>query len=157
MLNSHWCIPSPVLDVFLALGHFTQQITFPSVAKDDKLIWKGNSTGVPSFKDAFRFKYGHGQNISWAKSTWSPDIHPSLSFLIWRLMHDKMPTDENLMLRGSSMPSMCSSCQCCAETTTHLFFDCTFALKLWSWLAGILNKSLQFNSMSEVWSLLDLH
>jgi len=53
--------------------------------------------------------------------------------------------------------SMCSSCQSCVETTTHLFFHCSFALKLWSWLAGILNKSMQFNSMNEVWSLLDFN
>jgi ribonuclease HI len=72
-------------------------------------------------------------------------------------MHDRMPTDENLMLRGSSMPSMCSSCQFDAENTTHLFFHCPFALKLWSWLASLLNKSLQFNSMGEIWALLDLH
>ena len=142
MLHSQWNIPTTVLEVFPTLSHFVQQTTLPSVSKDDNLVWKGNSNGFLSFKDAFLFKYGIRQNISWAKSVWSPDIPPSLSLLIWRLMHNKMPTDDNLMLRGSSLPSMCSSCQSCVETTTHLFFHCSFALKLWSWLAGILNKSM---------------
>lgn len=137
MNNSYWSIPSFVPDVFPILSHLVQQVTLPSVSKEDILVWKGNSTGVLTFQDAFLFKYGLGQNISWAKSTWSLDISSSLSFLI---MHDKMPTDDNLMRRGSSMPSMYFSCQSCAETTTHLFFQCPFALRMWSWLVGLLNK-----------------
>jgi len=59
-----------------------------------------------TFNEAFLFKYGIGQNIHWAKAIWSPDIPPSKSFLAWRLMHNKVPTYENLMLRGNYMPSI---------------------------------------------------
>jgi transposase len=41
------------------------------------------------------------QHLQWAKLIWNPDIPPWKSLLVWRLMHQKMPTtDENLMIRG---------------------------------------------------------
>jgi len=112
------------------------------------------NTGYLTFKEAYLIKQGTGQNIPWEKSIWSPDIPPSKSLLVWRLMYNKIPY-ENLLLRGCFFPSMCSVCKTTAETTTHLFFECSFALKLWTWFASILNSPLQFNSMDDVWKILD--
>lgn len=42
--------------------------------------------------------------------------------LLWRLMHNKLPTDENLKLRGCSMPSICSQCWLKKDSIFHLFF-----------------------------------
>jgi len=46
-------------------------------------------------------------------------------------MHDTMPT----------------------ESTFHLFFRCAFAIKLWSWFATILNVTLQFNTIDDIWRI----
>ena len=70
-------------------------------------------------------------------------------------MLKKLPTDENLSLRGSYLPSMCSSCHSQIENSFHLFFDYSFALKLWSWLSSTLNISLQFTSLEDIWLILD--
>jgi len=70
-------------------------------------------------------------------------------------MLNKLPTDENLSLRGSYIPSMCSSCHSQVENCLHLFFDCSFALKSWSWLTSILNISFQLTSMDDIWLILD--
>jgi hypothetical protein len=72
-------------------------------------------------------------------------------------MHDKMPTDENLMARGCAIPSMCNLCNSHLESSFHLFFECHHAIKLWSWLAGCLNFTLQFYSMDDIWKLCDLN
>jgi len=131
------------------------QITLPRHPKEDKFVWKSSSTSDLSLKEAFLFKYGACQNIFWAKGLWSPDIPPSKSLTTWRLMHNKLPTDDNLVLRGCNLPSTCSSCHAYAKTTFHLFFECSFALKMWSWLASLLNKSLIFNSPMDIWAILD--
>jgi ribonuclease HI len=94
--------------------------------------------------------------LNWAKAIWSPDIPPSKSLLVWRIMHEKVPTDENLMSRGCYIPSMCNLCKTQVETSFHIFFECSFAFKLWCWLAGCLNQSLQFSSMDDMWKLRDL-
>jgi hypothetical protein len=51
-------------------------------------------------------------------------------------MYDKIPTDENLMIRGCYLPSMCSICKNQGESTFHVFFECGFAVKTWSWLVA---------------------
>jgi len=41
------------------------------------------------------------------------------------------------------------------EKATHLFFHCSFADKLWKWLATTLNRQLYLNSFDEVWHMTD--
>jgi len=56
--------------------------------------------------------------------------------------------------KAVSNPSMCSSCYFEEESTFHLFFRCSFAIKLWNWLFSLLNTFIQFNSVEDVWLLL---
>ena len=124
---------------------------------EDSLNWKHTQNGLLSFKDAFLFKSSKGQKIQWAKTIWSPDIPPSKSILIWRILHNRMPTNENLITRGCQLASMCSICLKEHESTLHLFFLCPFARKIWVWLATILNTSLQFNSFEDIWKICNQH
>jgi ribonuclease HI len=39
----------------------------------------------------------------------------------------------------------------------HIFFECDYAIKLWSWLAGCLNQTIQFTCMEDMWKLCDNH
>ena len=110
IVNFQWCIPFCVYISFPDVKHLAEQVTIPFEASEDKHVWKNSSNMDLSFKEAFEFKYGTRQNINWAKVIWSPDIPPSKSHFVWRLMHNKVPTDDNLMTRGIHSPSMCSSC-----------------------------------------------
>jgi hypothetical protein len=77
--------------------------------------------GDLQLKEAYVFKNQQFQELNWAKAIWSPDIPPSKSLLVWR-MHEKVPTDENLMSRGCYIPSMCNLCKAQVETSFHIFF-----------------------------------
>ena len=66
-------------------------------------------------------------------------IPPSYSFILWRIMHGKMPTDENLHRRGCVIVSICNLCLKTDESSDHLFLRCSFAKDLWLWLGGTLN------------------
>jgi hypothetical protein len=72
-------------------------------------------------------------------------------------MHNTMPTDENLSLRGCSLPSMCSFCCKTEETSFHIFFECEFAVNIWSWFANCLDLVLQFHCMDDMWKTCDLN
>jgi hypothetical protein len=72
-------------------------------------------------------------------------------------MNNKIPTDDNLMLRGCVLPSMCSFCKMNVESTFHIFFECDYAIRLWSWLANILNMVMQFTPMEDMWKLCDMN
>jgi len=68
-------------------------------------------------------------------------------------MLNKLPTDENLKVRGCNLPSRCSLCLSQVETSFHLFFECPYATTLWNWLASLFNRSLYFNSIEDIWTL----
>jgi hypothetical protein len=70
--------------------------------------------------------------------------------IIQRCLHLKLPTDGSLSNRGCSPTSMCSRCEKEVETTKHLFLDCTFAQRIWRWLASILNVNCHFHDLVDV-------
>jgi ribonuclease HI len=153
IVEGNWVIPSQLSNAYPNLYSIISQITIPLVAAKDKLLWKLTDDGELSLKEAYLFKIQQIHELPWAKCIWSPDIPPSKSLLAWRLMHSKVPTDENLMARGCYIPSMCNLCNNHIETSFHIFFECPFAVRLWSWLAGCLNKALQFTSMEDMWRI----
>jgi ribonuclease HI len=132
-------------------------VNIPFDDPQDKLIWLHSDSGNLQLKEAYCFKHSQFQDFHWAKVIWSIDFPPSKSLFVWRLMHDKLPTDENLLSRGCYLPSMCNFCCLKAETTFHIFFECNFAIQLWSWLANCLGITLQFNSIEDIWRITDLN
>jgi len=155
IVNSQWSIPFLVLLSFPEVKYLAEQITIPIEESEDKLLWMKSNNGNLCFKEAFLFKYGTGQNINWAKTLWRPDIPPSKSLHVWRLMHNKIPTYDNLMSKGVQLPSISSSCSCNWESSLHMFFECPYAMKLWNWLFSIINFSMQFNTTSDFWLLFE--
>jgi ribonuclease HI len=155
--NGHWAIPPQMELEFLNLSSIVNQAIISLETCPDSLLWQHTDSGSLELKDAYNFKMPQLQDLFWAKYIWSSDIPPSKSFMVWRLMHEKMPTDENLMTRGCAIPSMCNLCSKQVETTFHLFFQCDFARILWSWFAGCLNLTIQFTTMEDMWKLCDLN
>ncbi|PNX54810.1 GDSL esterase/lipase, partial [Trifolium pratense] len=73
------------------------------------VAWSKVCTSFNSFHcglDAYSYHFPVGQNIGWAKLIWNQHIPPSKSLLLWRCLHDKLPTDDTLALRGCNLPSM---------------------------------------------------
>jgi hypothetical protein len=62
-----------------------------------------------------------------------------------------------ILKKGCYLPSMCNFCCKNAESSFHIFFQCDFAIQLWSWLASCLNLTLQFNSMEDIWKITDMN
>jgi ribonuclease HI len=157
ILNGSWNIPPQLSQKFGTLNLLVQQVTIPLEPSHDLLLWKHTDSGDLQLADAYRFNLIHLQDLIWPKFIWSPDIPPSKSLLVWRLMHNKVPTDENLKLRGCALPSMCNLCCKKEESSFHIFFDCEFAVRIWSWLANCLDMVLQFTCMEDMWKLCELN
>jgi hypothetical protein len=125
--DGSWRIPNSVQLAFPSIPSIVQQISIPIDDIEDKLVWHSMANGNLSLKEAYSIKSPAGQNFHWSKYIWIKDIPPSKSLLCWRLMHDRVPTDDNLKIRGCSFPSICSNCFKESETSFHLFFECNFA------------------------------
>jgi len=153
ILNGHWHFPYNLIHLFPTLRSLAAQVTIPLQDKSDTLVWKHTSSGMLTLKDAYEYKRHHPPKTLWAKSIWSKDIPPEKSLLAWRIMHDKVPTDDNLMSRGCLIPSMCSLCLSNNESTFHLFFQCPYTINIWKWFASVLNLNLHFQTIDDIWSL----
>jgi len=143
--NASWNIPQIFYHRFLHMQDVIEKITIPTLERDDQFIWNHSHDGGLTFKEAYQFHCKAGQNISWAKSIWNIAIPPSKSFMVWRTLHNKLPTDENLSLRGFQLPSMCSLCYLHQENTAHMFLDCKFAKEIWNWLASVVKVQCDFS------------
>lgn len=105
-------------------------IVLPRVPLPDTFIWSHAADGKLSSKLALAFLIPLSPKLPWAELIWKGCIPPSHSFTFWRLMHSKMPTDENLRTRGCIVVSACCFCLHSAETSEHLFLQCNFATAL---------------------------
>lgn len=50
---------------------------------------------------------------------------------------------------------MCSLCLSNGESYFHLFFECKFSFMIWCWFASILDTSLHFQSIEDIWTICD--
>ena len=137
--SNQWYFPAGMFDTNPNLYSLVNQVTIPTVRRRDKLVWKHSNNGEITLKEAYCFKKSRAPKLPWAMIIWSADFPPSKSLLVWRFMHGKLPTDENLAARGCQLPSMCSLCCNALETSNHLFLECSYALHLWSWFASTVN------------------
>jgi ribonuclease HI len=151
--NFHWYIPAEVSQLLPNLTNVVSHVPIPRQAKEDFLVWNHTPSGILTLKDAYEFKKQHFPKIQWTKTIWSKDFPPSKSLLVWRLMLNKLPTDDILTTRGCSLPSMCSLCGKHPETSFHLFFECMYAVNLWCWLASTLNRTLHFQTPEDMWTV----
>jgi hypothetical protein len=65
-------------------------------------------------------------------------------------MLSKLPTDENLQKRGCTLVSICGLCYKQAESSSHLFLTCDFAVAVWRCLGSKLNLSLHLSSVQNL-------
>jgi hypothetical protein len=132
--EGRWCLPNFIANRDAALASQIQKIILPVDDAPDKLCWTSSPDGELNSSIAYRTISGHNPKVPWAKLLWNSYIPPSRSFITWRLIHNKLPTDENLRRRGCLIVSICNFCCKATESSHHIFFDCPVTSKLWEWL-----------------------
>lgn len=145
-----WSLPPELSSAFPDLAALINKVTIPLAPDQDRLVWRHSDSGILSSKGAFLFLNPSLQQRAWGKLIWNPYTPPSRSFVVWRLMHNKLPTDDNLIARGCTVVSMCSLCGLACETSSHLFLACPFAVRLWQWLQGMIGCTIDLSSVSSV-------
>jgi hypothetical protein len=158
-----WHIPDCITEIDPSIAQQIKRVTLPIAALPDRLVWCDSVDGQLSAKHASQV-LSTAATVSWAGWLWNKSVPPSNSFVVWRIIHNKMPTDDNLIHRGCIVVSVCPFCLSTYETTIHLFLSCSFALQLWNWLEGILECTLNttsvlnlFEDLPHPWSALLLN
>ncbi|XP_074320567.1 uncharacterized protein LOC141657286 [Silene latifolia] len=68
--------------------------------------------------------------VSWHSLVHGKGCHPKHSFAGMMVMHNGLPTMDNLMRRGMPFVNRCALCECKSEDVQHLFFDCEFSRQI---------------------------
>ncbi|XP_058756625.1 uncharacterized protein LOC131629842 [Vicia villosa] len=153
--NNNWSFHDNVYTAFPSLLERIKKIIhLPLIAEEDDLIWKELDNGHLNLKSAYRFFHASTPAASWKTFLWSPNVPPSHSMIVWRLINNKIPTDENMSIRGFAFPSICNLCNSNQETSQHLFFDCVYVRKIWDWLYGVIDTHLQIHSIKDCYALI---
>lgn len=103
----------------------------------DKLIWRGDNTGIYIVKSGYK----------WANTPGNPRLHNEINstfftklrglkipskirILMWRTANKFMPTLHNLRTRKLVANTLCPVCQADKETVSHHFRDCTITQQI---------------------------
>lgn len=155
LVHGSWDFSGSVTIIPALLKARIRNCPIPVVSRPDKRCWDNSLSGELSLKLAYDFKRYRGiPQVRW-KMIWNKYFPPSISFMVWRLLHHKMPTDDIWHKRGFSFPSRWSLYGLEAESEQHLFFNCRFVLMLWSWLKSMFNLSFSILGWDDIWRILD--
>lgn len=89
----------------------------------------------------FLFTYSEKISKSMLRHLDLESILPRKSITVWRAIHDKLRTWDNLHFKG---PSVCPLCFKEEENVDHLFIFCEFAQQLWQRILSAFNISIKF-------------
>ena len=148
-----WTISPEFANLFLDIYKLIST-TIPGPPDSDKLIWTRSSDGEITSKFFFEDLNNSRPELHWCRFIWHTFIPPRRSLLLWKVLHKRLATDENLKKRGIFLASRCHFCEKEEESLDHLLLRCDFSKSLWSYLATLFEKTLQFSDNFEEFFIL---
>ncbi|CAL0332867.1 unnamed protein product [Lupinus luteus] len=148
IIDKSWIIPHSLNILYPQLLDLISNTYISS--NPDIFIWQKPSDGFLTAKEAYAHCNPGTFLSNWGKTIWSTSIPPANSFTTWRLLNNKMPTDENLQSRGCALASKCDLCRLKEDSTQHLFLQCSFAKSIWQWLGSTLSLNLDLSSVNNL-------
>lgn len=70
--------------------------------------------------------------------------------ILWKALHNKFPTDDNLWKRGIHFVSVCTNFGHDSETVDHFFLYRPFTRQIWNWISSMLNCCSDLSSIHNV-------
>jgi hypothetical protein len=119
----------------------------------DKLIWRGNSSGMFSVRSAYhlakeRVSRDLGESSDAApalvffwKHLWKLRIPGVVKNFIWRASHNLLPTKVNLHKKKIVPDSHCPLCGIHPESTEHILWECDSSTAIWMECSHVRSKS----------------
>ena len=107
-------------------------------SEGDQMVWTREGRGHFSVKSAWELVRSRRTVTLWGKGIWDQFLPTKISFFLWRMLWNRLPTDDRIVGMGFQMPSQCCCCafNCQSENIKHLLFDGEWARYHWIWLVN---------------------
>ncbi|KAH0695796.1 hypothetical protein KY289_013278 [Solanum tuberosum] len=102
----------------------------------DEAVWKPTDNGEFSCASAWQICRQKKDSNKINSYIWHKYVPFKISFLVWRAMRHKLPTNEKIITFGSA-PANCSCCRRPGrDDINHIFVNGDFAKYIWEWFAA---------------------
>ncbi|GLT33058.1 hypothetical protein SLA2020_076770 [Shorea laevis] len=122
------------MDEYMQLEKILKSVNIPG-NKPNSFNWVHSSSGY-SAKLAYNFLDVSSPCLddNSCSLIWNPLVPSRISFLIWRLLLNRLPTKDNLLIKGVNLTSNpnCVFCGAYLEDANHVFAKCRWSQHLWS-------------------------
>ncbi|KAF7843157.1 ribonuclease H [Senna tora] len=117
----------------------------------DHAYWDDGKEGNFSISSAYNKIMGIGEEpeLHWS-TLWKSNMQERNKMLIWRFMHDRLPTKSKLA-SWSSINPMCLWCQSARESNSHALRDCPRISQVWKAFINPRDRALFFNLPAKEW------
>ncbi|VFQ62913.1 unnamed protein product, partial [Cuscuta campestris] len=132
----------------------------PSLVSDhvDIPVWTLSTDGkftLASAKELLRPRRVDDVEDTVFKRCWQRHLPWKMSFLVWRVLERRLPTDDVLTRFGLALPSRCLCCSSPGrETITHIFYQGSMAQRVWTYFtesARIMGAHHSLRSVVSIW------
>ncbi|KAK9988965.1 hypothetical protein SO802_029204 [Lithocarpus litseifolius] len=106
----------------------------PPLGVRDRMRWKLKSNGFFDTRLCYNKLRAAPPFIFPWKAIWRVKAPRRVSFFVWCVAWNKILTGDNLRLRNLDFVDWCILCRRCGETVSHLFLQCEWAYRLWSFV-----------------------
>ncbi|KAL8112547.1 hypothetical protein AgCh_020026 [Apium graveolens] len=137
-----------ISDIFNTRDHERIQATIiEDNLESDILQWEGDINDEYTVKSAYQLlqvQKGAWKNQSggqvW-KSLWQVKAPQKALNMLWRALTKCLPTKVQLQQKRVQIDNTCEVCKSGAESTTHIFLDCPFAVACWGILLPTMTRN----------------
>jgi hypothetical protein len=131
VFNGQWTWPDNWCNDYSIL------LTIPNITLNsnsvDKYLWSTNDgkCGNYSTNKAWKDLRQCGDKVEWYEIVWFSNCTPKHSFILWIAMLGRLSTQERLKKWYPNKEMKCSLCGKCLDSLNHLFFECSYSIKVW--------------------------
>lgn len=133
--NGVWALPRGRHQVVRLLRQaLTHDPPSPENTLPDLYLWKNDLNGPPGLFSASKTwasLHPSPPPVAWHKTVWFKERIPKQAFIVWILMWDRLSTRDKLINWGISVPPECILCGNLPESSSHLFFECSYSTEVW--------------------------
>lgn len=92
-----------------------------------------------SLKKAYKKMNENVERVRWKRLICNNYATPKSKFILWMMLHKRLPTVDRIRRWGVHCDTRCSLCRTDEESIQHLFFSCTYTAGIWSKICSIMN------------------
>ncbi|KAL6214721.1 hypothetical protein ACLB2K_014153 [Fragaria x ananassa] len=133
--HQSWQLPPFFCQAFLLLARQISDLALPLIDESDMLICEPSTSGELTFSVGYDFLRHHNTVKDWACNVWRSFIPPRYSFLVWRILFDRLPTDDRVKISGIPIVTIYFWKSYCQKLFSSQLFNLWLAAGMFTFIA----------------------